>query len=68
MVRIWIRYLERFCKENKIDTYWMSMRNPYSIESHEQWFGAPENNSDIPSKDRGLKNMKYLNLILMRFY
>ena len=44
-------HLERFCKENKINTYWMSMRNPYSIEAYEQWFGAPENNSDIPSKD-----------------
>ena len=23
-------HLERFCKDNNIDTYWMSMRNPYS--------------------------------------
>lgn len=43
-------HLERFCKDNKIETYWMSMRNPYSKESYKQWFGAPNNDSDIPTK------------------
>ena len=42
--------LEIRCKEFGIDTYYMSMRNPYSIEC-EHWGGAPQNNSDIPTKE-----------------
>jgi len=44
-------HLERFCKDNNIDTYWMSMRNPYSVEAYETWFGAPKNDSDKTSKN-----------------
>jgi hypothetical protein len=29
---------------------YMSMRNPFSYEAYEVFFGAPENNSDLPSK------------------
>jgi hypothetical protein len=29
---------------------YMSMRNPFSYEAYDVWFGAPENNSDIPTK------------------
>ena len=25
-------HLERYCKETQVNTYWMSMRNPYSVE------------------------------------
>ena len=39
-------HLERFSKDNNIDTYWMSMRNPYSTEAYDTWFGAPDNDSD----------------------
>lgn len=52
--------LEKFCKDSKIKTYWMSMRNPFSQESYECHFGAPENNSDIPSKNIWLNNYEIL--------
>lgn len=42
--------LEKTCSELGIKTYYMSMRNPYSKESKECHFGAPDNNSDIPTK------------------
>jgi hypothetical protein len=29
---------------------YMSMRNPFSCEAYDVWFGAPENNSNIPTK------------------
>jgi hypothetical protein len=29
---------------------YMSMRNPFSNEAYDVWFGAPGNNSDIPTK------------------
>jgi hypothetical protein len=29
---------------------YLSMRNIYSYEAYDNWFGAPQNNSDIPSK------------------
>jgi hypothetical protein len=41
--------LEIKCNELGIKTYYMSMRNPYSVEC-EKWGGAPKNNSDIPTK------------------
>ena len=44
-------HLERYCKETQVNTYWMSMRNPYSVEAYECWFGAPENDSTIPTKN-----------------
>ena len=42
--------LEKTCKDLGIKTYYMSMRNPYSKEAKECYFGAPDNNSDIPTK------------------
>tara|TARA_B100000902_G_C27278629_1_gene900349 strand:- start:434 stop:1363 length:930 start_codon:yes stop_codon:yes gene_type:complete len=53
-------HLERFCKDNEIDTYWMSMRNPFSQEAYEGWFGAPNNDSDIPTKKLWLENYEIL--------
>jgi hypothetical protein len=41
--------LEMKCKELGIKTYYMSMRNPFSYEC-ERWGGAPNNDSDIPTK------------------
>ena len=51
--------LEVRCKELGINTYYMSMRNPYSIEC-EKWGGAPKNNSDIPSKKLWFDNYEVL--------
>lgn len=42
--------LETRCKELGIETYYMSMRNPYSIEC-EKWGGSPNNDSNIPTKN-----------------
>lgn len=42
-------HLERFCEKNNIKTYWMSMRNIYSKEAFDNYFGAPDNNSDSVS-------------------
>ena len=42
--------LEIKCKELGIKTFYMCMRNAYSIEAKECYFGAPDNNSDIPTK------------------
>ena len=41
--------LEMKCKDLGIKTYYLSMRNPFSYEC-EQWGGAPNNDSDIPTK------------------
>ena len=48
-LELWI-LLEKTCNELGIQSYYMSMRNPYSKESKECHFGAPNNNSDIPTK------------------
>lgn len=48
-LEIWL-LLEKTCDELNIKTYYMSMRNPYSQEAYECHFGAPENNSDVPTK------------------
>ena len=48
-------HLERFCKDGGINTYWMSMRNPYSDEAYECHFGAPGNDSDKTSKSIWMK-------------
>lgn len=48
-LELWVLF-EKTCKELGIKTYYMSMRNPYSKEAKECHFGAPENNSDIPTK------------------
>lgn len=41
-----ILYFEKF----DIKHNYMSMRNPFSYEAYDVWFGAPQNNSDIPTK------------------
>lgn len=51
--------LEMKCKELGIKTYYMSMRNPYSVEC-EKWGGAPENDSDIPTKSIWFQNYEVL--------
>lgn len=51
--------LEMKCSELGIKTYYLSMRNPYSIEC-EKWGGAPENNSDIPTKTKWFDNYEVL--------
>jgi hypothetical protein len=51
--------LEIKCKELGIKTYYMSMRNSYSIEC-EKWGGSPENNSDIPTKTLWFHNYEVL--------
>lgn len=51
--------LEMRCKELGVKTYYMSMRNPYSIEC-EKWGGAPNNNSDIPTKTVWFENYEVL--------
>lgn len=48
-LELWI-LLENTCRELGIKTYYMSMRNPFSKEAKECFFGAPDNNSDIPTK------------------
>ena len=48
-LELWL-LLEKTCKELGIKTYYMSMRNPYSKESKECHFGAPNNDSSIPTK------------------
>lgn len=48
-LEMWL-LLEKTCKEHSIDTYYMSMRNPYSVEAKECYFGAPNNDSSIPTK------------------
>ena len=48
-LELWV-LLEKTCKDLGIKTYYMSMRNPYSKEAKEIYFGAPDNNSDIPTK------------------
>jgi hypothetical protein len=42
--------LEKECKELGIQTYYMSMRNPYSKEAYQCHFGAPDNDSDATTK------------------
>lgn len=53
-------HLERFSKDNQINTYWMSMRNPYSEESYECHFGAPNNNSDKTSSNLWMEKYEIL--------
>ena len=48
-LELWL-LLEKTCKDLGIETYYMSMRNPYSKESKECHFGAPNNDSNIPTK------------------
>jgi hypothetical protein len=43
-------HLVLFFDKNGIQHNYMSMRNPYSYEAREALFGAPQNNSDIPTK------------------
>jgi hypothetical protein len=48
-LELWV-LLEKTCKELGVKTYYMSMRNPFSKEAKECHFGAPNNNSNIPTK------------------
>lgn len=48
-LELWV-LLEKSCKELGIKTYYMSMRNPFSNEAREVHFGAPKNDSNIPTK------------------
>jgi hypothetical protein len=43
-------YLILYFEKWKINHNYMSMRNPFSYEAYDVWFGAPENNSNIPTK------------------
>ena len=49
-------FFENFCVDNDIDTYWFWMRNNLSQEAFDVHFGAPDMDSDIPSKNIWLNN------------
>lgn len=51
--------LEYKCKELGIKTYYMSMRNPFSNEC-QFWGGAPNNDSDLPSKTKWFEKYEVL--------
>jgi hypothetical protein len=58
-LEVW-NLLEARCKELGIKTYYMSMRNPYSIEAYKCHFGAPNNDSNSTSKSLWLENYEVL--------
>lgn len=43
-------HLILYCDNLGIKHNYMSMRNPFSIEAYDVWFGAPSNDSNIPTK------------------
>jgi hypothetical protein len=53
-------HLVMFMDKMDIQDNYMSMRNPYSNEAREVLFGAPENNSNIPTKTIWFNNHEIL--------
>ena len=53
-------HLELYCKSLGISTMWMTMRNIYSREAYENYFGAPENDSNMTSKNLWFKDYEIL--------
>jgi hypothetical protein len=51
--------LEIKCKGMGIETYYMSMRNPFSYDA-EKWGGAPNNDSSIPTKTNWFQKFEVL--------
>lgn len=49
-------HFELYCEKYGIKTYWMSMRNIFSKESYDIFFGAPNNNDEIPTRNNWMKD------------
>ena len=53
-------HFELYCEKHGIKTFWMSMRNIFSIESYDVYFGAPDNNDEIPTKNNWMNTFEVL--------
>ena len=49
-------HFELYCEKQGIKTFWMSMRNIFSKEAYDVYFGAPDNNDEATSTNNWMND------------